>query len=95
MIRNTCRIGGSVVIVFTPENNAREFAFDIGKYISAWPECTPEMLVVRPDEDVARPVVTRVEDRQIIWSVTRYDTQIPGTGRMWVVFHGKRWRNAR
>lgn len=88
MIRNTCRIGGSVVIGYTPENNAREFAFDIRKYIAAWPECTPEMLVVRPGEDVARPVVTSVKDGQIIWSVKRYDVKKAGKGRMWVVFHG-------
>ena len=88
MIENTCKIGGSAIIGYTPENNARELRFDIGKWKAAWPDATPEMVVVRPGEDVARPVVTRVAGNWIIWTVRRYDTAIDGSGRMWVVFSG-------
>ena len=88
MIENTCKIGGTAVIGYTPENNARELRFDIGRWKAAWPDATPEMVVVRPGEDVARPVVTRVEGNWIIWTVRRYDTAINGSGRMWVIFSG-------
>ena len=89
MFESTCRIGGTAVIGYTPEYNAREVRFDIGRWQAAWPDATPEMLVARPEEDAARPVLTRVEGSWIVWTVSRYDTEIAGAGRMWVVFNGK------
>jgi|GEM_PF-710562 len=88
MMENTCRIGGTVVIGYTPENDARLFRFDIAKWKQAWPDAAPEMLVVRPGEDEAYPAKTSVEGNVIIWTAKHYDTEIPGTGRMWVVFRG-------
>lgn len=89
MFENTCRIGGTAVIGYTPERKAREIRFDIGKWQAAWPDAKPEMLVVRPGEEDAYPASTHLDDHEIVWTATQYDTANPGTGRMWVVFLGK------
>lgn len=89
MMECACRIGGSVVLGYTPENDARLYRFDIAKWQKAWPDAAPEMLVVRPGEDEAYPARTTVEGHEIVWTAMRYDTANPGTGRMWVVFRGK------
>lgn len=88
MVESTCRIGGTALIGYTPENDARLYRFNIEKWQKAWPDASPKMLVVRPGEDEAYPVRTRVEGHEIVWTAMRYDTAIPGTGRMWVVFYG-------
>lgn len=82
----TCRIGGTIAIGYTPENNARQIRFDLSKWLSAWPGAEATLLAVRPGESEAYPAKTEMDGTTIVWTVGRYDTAIPGVGEMWVVF---------
>lgn len=88
MMENTCRIGEIATIGYTPENNARKYRFNIAKWQNAWPNATAHIMAVRPSENEAYPVRAEVDGREIVWTVTKYDTEIPGTGQMWIVFRG-------
>ena len=88
MIENTCRIGEIAVIGYTPENDARKYKFNIAKWQEAWPNATAHIIAVRPGENEAYPVRMEVNGHEIVWTVTKYDTEIPGTGKMWIVFRG-------
>lgn len=85
----TCRIGGEAVIGYTPEHRARQIRFDISKWMDIWPEAVPTMMIVRPGEREAYPARTELDGKMIVWTAERYDTEIPGTGEMWVVFRGR------
>ena len=75
MMERTCRIGDVAAIGYTPENEARKLRFSIAKYAAYWPDATPEMLVVRPGEDAPYIAKTQVEGKELVWMVTRYDTE--------------------
>lgn len=85
----TCRIGSEVMIGYSLENKARKIRLDLAQWLSVWPEAVPTMLIVRPGEHEAYPAKTEMDGQTIVWTVRRYDTEIPGTGEMWVVFRGQ------
>lgn len=85
----THKIGDVVMIGYSPENEARQIRFDLGQWLSVWPQAIPTLLVVRPGESEAYPAKTEMAGQTIIWTVRRYDTEIPGMGDMWVVFRGQ------
>lgn len=89
MMERTCRIGDVAAIGYTPENEARKLLFDITKYKNMWPDANIQMMVERPGEEIARPVLAEVVGNSIQWTVTEYDTALPGVGKMWVFFMGK------
>ena len=89
MFEKTYKIGDVVMIGYSPENEARQIRFDLGRWLSVWPQAVPALLVVRPGESEAYPAKTEMAGTHLVWTVRRYDTEIPGTGDMWVVFRGK------
>lgn len=85
MFEKTCRIGGEAVIGYTPEYNARQIRFDLSKYLDMWPGSTPVMMIVRPGEREAYKADTKLEGETLVWTIGQHDTEIPGTGEMWIV----------
>ena len=86
MFEKTCRIGDVVMIGYSPEHDARQIWFDLSKWLNMWPGSTPIMMVLRPGESEAYRAETKMDGTQLVWTVRRYDTKIPGIGEMWVVF---------
>lgn len=81
------KIGQRLFIGLRPEHNAREFAFDIAQWRAQWPETTAiNVIVQRQGDKTAYPAISRMEGDTVIWTVTRYDTERPGVGSMWVEF---------
>lgn len=89
MDRQTRQIGALVEIGRANENNAREIAFDVARWLRLWPGTTPKMLIRRKGDKEEYPAKTLLEGTKLIWSVDRYDTKIAGDGAMWVVFIDK------
>ena len=81
-------IGGNVKIGYSPEHNAREFRFDLTKFMAMWPDTKPKMLVQRKGDCSTYIADTRMDGNHIVWLVTRYDTSKVGTGQMWIAFYG-------
>lgn len=80
------KIGQTLDIGQRPEHNAREFAFDVAKWRGMWPEATINIVVERPGDKAAYPAISRMDGDKVVWTVTRYDTALPGVGKMWVTF---------
>lgn len=81
----TCKIGDVVMIGYSPENEARQIRFDLSKWLNMWPGSAPIMMVVRPGEREAYKADTKLEGETLVWTIGQHDTEIPGTGEMWIV----------
>lgn len=81
-------IGGLVKIGYSPEHKAREFLFDIAKYLAMWPDSIPKMLVQRYGDTNTYIANAKLSGTKMTWAVTRYDTYKAGTGNMWIAFYG-------
>ena len=86
MFEKTCRIGSEVVIGYSPENEARQIRFDCSKFFELWPGAVPVMMITRPGESDAYKAETKVEGKDLVWTIGSRDTEIPGTGEMWIAF---------
>lgn len=86
MFKKTCMIGGKVAIGYTPEHDARQIRFDLFKWLNMWPGSVPIMMVVRPGESEAYRAETKMDGTYLVWTIEERDTEIPGSGEMWIVF---------
>lgn len=81
------KIGQTLNIGARPEHNARTYEFDVAKWRRMWPEATAiNVIVQRPGDKTAYPAVSSVDGDTVTWTVTRYDTDRPGAGKMRVAF---------
>ena len=81
------KIGQTLTIGARPEHNARAYEFDVAKWRRMWPEATAiNVIVQRPGDKEAYPAVSSVDGDTVTWTVTRYDTDRPGVGKMRVAF---------
>lgn len=62
------------------ENNAYRVPIDVRSELAKWPGATVELMVIRPGEDEANPVVTELDGGTLYWIVKAYDVEKPGRG---------------
>lgn len=81
------KIGQTLTIGAHPEHNARTYEFDVAKWRRMWPEATAiNVIAQRPGDKTAYPAESSVDGDTVTWTVTRYDTDRPGAGKMRIAF---------
>lgn len=75
-----------LTIGYSGEQNARRVLIPIGPYQAMWPDATPQLVVVRPVDEVEYIAVTTVEEDNLVWVPSAVDCQYVGVGKCQVVF---------
>lgn len=73
-------------IGFSGEENARKAYIPIERYQALWPDATPNLVVIRPNDEEKYIADTVVEDTNLVWLVGAVDTIYEGQGQAQIIF---------
>ena len=67
------------------ESNSRPIDIDLSDWLVTWPDAAINMLVQRPGEEEFYPANTKIESGHLLWTPTRADVEIAGSGKLQII----------
>jgi len=67
------------------ESNSRPIDIDVSEWLVTWPGAAINTLVQRPGEEVYYPANSRIVSGHLLWTPTRADVEIAGSGKLQII----------